>query len=136
MNTHSSEKLIALIKAQTERDEAIAILNNLYKKIKDIDYVVVGSTITISRTSSEKQFLYALGILNSTISSCKQLNVSDEEYVETRNRIIDLWNLAREYKEWCIYSGELGNYVDKIKRLLTDEEKFQLLNYPEAPKQK
>ena len=136
MNTHSSEKLIALIKAQTERDEATVILNNLYKKIKDIDYVVVGSTITISRTSSEKQFLYALGILNSTISSCKQLNVSDEEYVETRNRIIDLWNLAHEYKEWCIYSGELGNYVDKIKRLLTDEEKFQLLNYPEAPKQK
>ena len=136
MNAHGSEKLNALIKAQAEREDATAILDNLYAKIKGVDYVVVGSTITITRTSSEKQFLYALGILNNTIASCKQLNVSDKEYVESRDRIVNLWNLSKEYNEWCIYSAELGNYVDSIKRLLTNEDKFHLLNYPKSPTQK
>ena len=136
MNAHSSEKLDAFIKAQAEREDASAVLENLYSKIKEVDYVAVGSTITITRTSSEKQFLYALGILNNTITSCKQLNVSDKEYVESRDRIINLWNLSKEYNEWCIYNAELGNYVDSIKRLLTNEDKFHLLNYPKSPTQK
>ena len=136
MNAHGSEKVKALIKAQAKREDATAILDNLYVKIQDVDYVVVDSTITITRTSSEKQFLYALGILNNTIASCKQLNVSDKEYVESRDRIVNLWNLSKEYNEWCVYSAELGNYVDSIKRLLTNEDKFHLLNYPKSPTQK
>ena len=136
MNAHSSEKLDAFIKAQAEREDASAVLENLYSKIKEVDYVAVGSTITITRTSSEKQFLYALGILNNTIASCKQLNVSDKEYVESRDRIINLWSLSKEYNEWCIYNAELGNYVDSIKRLLTNVDKFHLLNYPKSPTQK
>ena len=136
MNAYSSEKLEALIKAQAEREDAIAILDNLYEKIKGINRVVVGSTITITETSSEKQFLYALGILNNTIASCKQLNVSDKKYIESRDRIINLWNLSKEYDEWCVYSSELGSYVSSIKRLLTNEDKFYLLNYHKSPKQK
>ena len=126
----SSEKLVAYKKAQADYNDASAVLNEIHWKIDLIGSIDISSNLSIDKTSSEKQFLYALGILNNQIAGCPLLNLPDAEYIEKRDSITTLWELKQENMAWVDYAGELQVYQYELRNLLDNDDKFQLLEYP------
>lgn len=126
----NSEKLVAYKKAQAEHREAIAVVNEIYEEMSLIGSITISSNLCIDKDSSEKQFLYALGILGNQIASCPLLNLPDDSYIQSRDNIIALWKLMQEYRSWVVYAGELREYKRELEKLLDNEDRFQLLEYP------
>lgn len=126
----SSEKLVAYKKAQADYKEALAVVDTIRWKIELIGSIDVSSNLSIDKRSSEKQFLYALGILSNQIAGCPLLNLPDAEYIEKRDSITALWELKQEDMAWADYVGELQEYQYKLRNLLDNDDKFQLLEYP------
>lgn len=126
----SSEKLVAYKKAQAEHKEAYAVVDEIIEEMDLIGSISISSGLSIDKTSSEKQFLYALGILSNQIASCPLLNLPDDSYIQSRDSITALWKLIQEYKSWAVYAGELREYEYALEKLLDNEDRFQLLEYP------
>lgn len=126
----SSEKLVAYKKAQAEHKEAYAVVDEIIEEMDLIGSISISSGLSIDKTSSEKQFLYALGILGNQIASCPLLNLPDDSYIQSRDNITALWKLIQEYKSWAVYAGELREYEYALEKLLDNEDRFQLLEYP------
>lgn len=126
----SSEKLVAYKKAQAEHKEAYAVVDEIIEEMDLIGSISISSGLSIDKTSSEKQFLYALGILSNQIASCPLLNLPDDSYIQSRDSITALWKLIQEYKSWAVYAGELREYERALEKLLDNEDRFQLLEYP------
>lgn len=126
----SSEKLVTYKKAQADYNDAIAVVDEIHWKMELIGSISISSGLSIDRYSSEKQFLYALGILNNQIAGCPLLNLPDAEYIEKRDSITTLWELIQEWKSWTVYAGELREYQSALEGLLDSDDRFQLLEYP------
>ena len=126
----SSEKLVAYKKAQADYKDALAVVDGIREEISKAGSISVSSNLTIDKHSSEKQFLYALGILSNQIAGCPLLNLPDADYIESRDRITALWKLKQEEKAWVDYAGELRVYQYELEDLLDNDDKFQLLEYP------
>ena len=126
----SSEKLVAYKKAQADYNDASAVVDGIREEISKIGSIDISSNLTIDRRSSERQFLYALGILGSQIAGCPLLNLPDAGYIEGRDKITALWKLKQEEKAWVDYAGELRVYQYTLEDLLDNDDKFQLLEYP------
>lgn len=129
-----SKKLIAFNKATQDIKDVSIITEEFCDKIREIGSITISSNLRIDVGSSERQFLYALGILNHQISSCPLLNISDAEYVQKRDAIITLWKLIQEKREWIQYEHDLHVYRVRVEKLLDDNDKFLLLEYPVSPK--
>lgn len=126
----SSEKLVAYKKAQADYSEAIAVVDEISEEMDLIGTVEVSSNLSIHKHSSEKQFLYALGILGNQIAGCPLLNLPDDSYIQSRDNIIALWKLVQEWRGWAVYAEELREYKRALEKLLDNEDRFQLLEYP------
>jgi len=126
----SSEKLKAYKQSQADYNDASAVIDGIRKQSSEIRDISVSSNLVIDRASTERQFLFALGILSQQITSCPLLNLPDAEYIEKRDKITALWKLMQEEKAWVQYASELRRYTYELEDLLDNDDKFQLLEYP------
>ena len=99
-------------------------------RINELGSIPVSTSITINSNSSDKQYVFAIGILNSQIASCKELGLDETSYTETKGQVINLRVVTKEYQDWNNYLAELNRYKADVYRLLSDDEKFELLEYP------
>ena len=115
--------------------EVEEILNELKDNLEPVETEVQVGKITIDRTSSLKQYLYAIGILNSQIEAAK-LMVEYEEadsLKETLDKIIEMRRSKKEYDDWHKYMNELFIQKEKLFNLLSNEEKASLIELPDPP---
>ena len=126
----SSKKLVAYKKAQADYKDASAVVDGIREKISKIGSIDISSNLSIDKHSSEKQFLYALGIVSNQAWVCPLLGIPETDNKEKVDQVTALWNLMQELKAWVDYARELRNYEHALEDLLDNDDKFQLLEYP------
>ena len=126
----SSKKLTAYKQAKQDRLEASEIVTDIREKIKEIGSIEVGSTITINADSSDKQFVYAVGVLMNQTAGATALGFTESDYAEKLVQVTALWNLKKDLKPWDDYAYALRRYEQEVYALLNDDELFQLLERP------
>ena len=126
----SSEKLTAYKQAKQDRLEATEIVDQIREKIKELGNIEVGSTITITADSTDKQFVYAVGVLMSQTAGAEALGFTESDYAEKLAQVTALWNLKKDLKPWNDYVYALRRYEQEVYALLNDDELFQLLERP------
>lgn len=110
--------------------ETVEELNSIIETVGSIE---VSSSITIKHNSSDKQFVYAIGILNSQLQACQELGVDSKDIDTTKIKIIELRRACKDRDEWTRYYTELNNYKNSIHKLLSNDELFELLEAPVKP---
>ena len=126
----SSKKLTAYNQAKQDRLEATEIVTNIREKIKELGSIEIGSTITITANSSDKQFIYAVGVLMSQTAGATALGFTESDYAEKLAQVTALWDLRKDLKPWDDYAYALRRYEQEVYALLNDDELFQLLERP------
>lgn len=126
----SSEKLTAYKQAKQDRLEASEIVDHIREKIEELGNIEVGSTITITASSTDKQFVYAVGVLMSQTAGAEALGFTESDYAEKLAKVTDLWNFKKDLKPWADYVCALRRYEQEVYALLNDDELFQLLERP------
>ena len=126
----NSKRLVAFKQSQVDFTEASDVVDGLRKEISKIGSIDISTKLSIDSSASERQFLYALGILANQITGCPLLGLADTEYIEKRDSITALWKLKHEERAWVDYAMELRIYSRRLEDLLDNDDKFQLLEYP------
>ena len=124
------DKLTAYKQAKQDRLEASEIVDHISKKIEELGSIEVGSTISITACSTDKQFVYAVGVLMSQVAGAEALGFTESDYAEKLAQVTSLWNLKKDLKPWNDYVYALRRYEQEVYALLNDDELFQLLEYP------
>lgn len=91
-------------------------------------------SLTLNHKSSKAQFVYAVGILMSKLNATYALGIDTTSVQEDLDYAVHLYNNVVELHEWNTYLQELTQYNRELYRLLTEEERFQLCEYPKAPR--
>lgn len=99
-------------------------------RIQEIGCISIGSTITIDSRSNDKQYVYGIGVLNSQINSSQELGLDPKSYTDMKELVINLRVVTKELQDWKTYLDELECYKKDVYKLLSDDEKFNLLDYP------
>lgn len=123
-------KLEAFKQAEKDINEAMEIVRALEEKEELIDRISVSTNLEINFNSSEKQYMFAIGVLKSNIEACKDLGIDPSKKEEDLKKVKELFKITRERNQWEEYTYELRTYRDKVKALLSDDDKFALLEYP------
>ena len=126
----SSKKLTAYKQAKQDRLEASEIVTDIHEKIEELGSIEVGSTITITANSTDKQFVYAVGVLMSQTAGAEALGFTESDYAEKLAQVTALWNFKKDLKPWNDYVYALRRYEQEVYALLNDDELFQLLERP------
>jgi hypothetical protein len=133
------KKLEAYKQVCTDVQTAKEICNELDNSINKIGTVRPSFNVLVERNSSDKQFVYGLGILMSQETAGIELGFSESElqsFKDKKANLIELRKLVQELRAWDTYWTELRDYKYQLEKILTDEEKFSLLEYPAKPEQK
>lgn len=118
-------------KALVDLEEATTIYNTISSHILEMDSEIkISSSVTITGISTDNQYVYALGILNSQITACKELGIDSTDREEIKLKIFIFRNLINELRQWSEFKDDLLRYANSVSKLLTDKEKFSLLKYP------
>ena len=118
-------------KALVDLEEATEIYNTISSHILEIGTrIEVTNSVAITSVSSELQYVYAIGILNSQIAACKELGLDATDREEMKLKIFIFRNLINELDQWSQFKYDLLQYANDVLKLLTDKEKFSLLSYP------
>jgi hypothetical protein len=118
-------------KALVDLEEATTIYNTISSHILEMDSEIkVSSSVAITGISTDNQYVYALGILNSQITACKELGIDSTDREEIKLKIFIFRNLINELRQWSEFKDDLLRYANSVSKLLTDKEKFSLLKYP------
>lgn len=126
-------KLDAYKQAKLDLAFAEETCAKLQESLNEIPEINVGTTISINKSSSDKQYVYAVGVLNNQVVACTELGIDPKEHLESKNNVLKFRKLSAELKEWEKYTCELDNYQAKIYRLLDNNELFELLEAPVKP---
>ena len=127
------KKLEAYKQAKADFKFAAEVVNNLGETIKEIGIVEVSNSITVTRSSSDKQMIYAVGILNAQLQACKELGVDSTELESNKAKIIELRKLSNDYDSWKDYRDDIYSYAQDIYKLLDKDDLFALLEAPVKP---
>ena len=133
------KKLEAYKQVCADVQTAKEICNELDDRINKIGTVRPSFNVLVERNSSDKQFIYGLGILMSQETAGIELGFSESElqsFKDKKANLIELRKLVQELRAWDTYWTELRDYKYQLEKILTDEEKFSLLEYPAKPEQK
>jgi hypothetical protein len=118
-------------KALVDLEEATTIYNTISSHILEMDAEIkVSSSVAITGISTDNQYVYALGILNSQITACKELGIDSTDREEMKLKIFIFRNLINELRQWSEFKDDLLRYANSVSKLLTDKERFSLLKYP------
>jgi len=102
--------------------------------IDKFEHIHVSSSVVIKSDSSDAQFIFAIGILNAQILACKELGIDPVEKQDKKKACLQIRTLARELDNWETFEDELVTYHNQVFNLLTEKEKFSLLEYPKKKK--
>ncbi len=130
------KKLEAYKQVCADVQTAKEICNELDDRINKIGTVRPSFNVLVERNSSDKQFIYGLGILMSQETAGIELGFSESElqsFKDKKANLIELRKLVQELRAWDTYWTELRDYKYQLEKILTDEEKFSLLEYPAKP---
>lgn len=123
-------KLNSYKQAMSDLGSIKTVVEGLGDRIREIGSIEISQALTIMKNSSDKQYIYAISILNGQIKACKELGINPEEYVKTRKTVITLRDTVKDFVEWQSFAMEMMRYVAEVEDLLSNEEKFSLLEYP------
>ncbi len=124
------KKLTAYRKAEAELALVREQRTALNEEINKIRLIEISSSLTISTNSTDKQYIFAIGLLNSQIASATELGLDTTEYVEKKEKVVRLMKLTKEKTEVDNYHSELYNYKCCTYDLLSNTELFALKVYP------
>lgn len=127
------KKLDAYKQANADLEFANDMCAKLREELNAIPVVSVGNSISISSSSSDKQYVYAIGILNNQINACKELGVDSKDYEESKATILKLRLVNADYNAWQDYLVELCKYRRELHNLLDKDDLFELLEVPVKP---
>lgn len=127
-------KTLKLFKQATE-DLTFArnTVEELHDKIEAIGSLDVSASVHINAISSDKQFIFAIGILNSQITASKELGLDSAPIEQMKVNALELRTLGKSLREWTEYVHELENYKNNLYRLLDTKERVALLEAPKKP---
>lgn len=128
--TKSLTKLGAYKQVTADIEFAESELVKLVEEAKAIGRVEITTSLDIYMNSSEKQFLFAIGVLKSNIDACEELGIDPTDLEKKFDSVKELFQLSKEISQWDEYTGELVSYKRKLESLLTDDDKFALMEYP------
>ena len=127
------EKLDAYKQAKADLEFANEMCAKLKEVLDAIPKINVGNTISISADSSDKQYIYAISVLNNQINACKELGLDPKEFEESKANAIQLRSVSADRKAWSEYSSDLYVYMQKVHSLLDKNDLFRLLEAPVKP---
>ncbi len=127
------KKLDAYKQAKADLEFATEMCTKLKEELNAIPVISVGNSISIGVNSSDKQYVYSIGILNNQINACKELGVDSKEYEESKANVLKLRLVSADAKAWGEYSSDLYVYMQKVHNLLDKDDLFQLLEVPVKP---
>ena len=127
------KKLDAYKQAKADLEFANEMCSKLKGELNAIPAVSFGNSISISASSSDKQYVYAIGILNNQINACKELGVDSKDYEESKATILKLRLVDADYTAWNDYQYELSKYKSNLHNLLDKDDLFELLEVPVKP---
>jgi len=130
MKTKVITKLDAYKQSITDYEFAISQHKLLKEEITTIGNIIINNTFSIDAHSSERQFLFAIGVIKSNIDACNDLGIDPTDFQERLEKIKRLFQLVKEASQWCLFKEELSQYKYNLEKLLTIDEKFALLDYP------
>lgn len=123
-------KLEAYKQSKIDLEFALSELEKLTDESAEIGTIVVSNSLVVTHRSTVKQFLFAIGVVKSNIDACKELDEDPTDLKENLKSIKRLFQLGKEISQWQEYAEELDIYHREVKRLLTDDDRFALLEYP------
>ena len=126
------KKLTAYKQSLTDIETAKTQIAELETKCSQVS--IDCKSLTLNYKSSKAQFVYAVGILMSQVNACNALDLDTDSVQKDLDCAVQLYKDATELQEWNTYIHELAQYNRELFRLLTDEERFQLCEYPKAPR--
>ena len=128
------KKLEAYKQVCVDVTTAMEIKSELELKLSLLRDIQVANSVTVSTSSSNTQFIYAVGILNSQLSACNELELDSTPIQEKKLAILEMKSLLNDFTMWEKYTMDLKNYKHDVGLLLSDDDKFKLLDYPTNPK--
>lgn len=132
MKTNNVSKLDMYHKALADYNDSKEIIKELKERAKLYGTITI-SGWNINSISSDSQFIFALGLLISQIAACTELGLDPTDFINTKNSVKELHAISKELDVWCEYSTDIQFYLDRLDDLLTEDEKFQLMEYPVKP---
>ena len=123
-------KLEAFNKSAEDFKFAMSHVETLATAIIAIGSVSVTDNLTIDKHSSNKQYIFAISVLNNQILAAKELGINYDDLVQKKENALTVRSLVAEMRDWKTYAVELSNYHALVEELLSDDERFSLLEYP------
>ena len=142
MKTKVITKLDAYKQSITDYEFAISQHKLLKEEITTIGNIIINpigfdelhslaiDIFSIDAYSSERQFLFAIGVTKSNIDACNDLGVDPTDFQERLETIKRLFQLGKEASQWWLFKEELSQYKYNLEKLLTNDDKFALMEYP------
>lgn len=127
------KKLKAFQQAVADYTSAKEIVNTISAQILEIGNLNISTSLNINERSTDKQFIFAIGLLTNQIIACNELALPDAEYRELKAKVQVMHHLRNELKVWQEYTDELAYYKRRVYDLLSDSERFELLDKPTRP---
>ncbi|NBX72997.1 MAG: hypothetical protein EBQ89_01725 [Alphaproteobacteria bacterium] len=94
------------------------------KQIADIGRIDVSPNNILHANSTDKSFIYGLGIVRSQIDSCTLLGIPSEEYNQKFNNIILLHRTKTELNEMLLQKCKLQIKETELWDLMSSDDKF------------
>jgi len=130
---YTMKKLDAYKQAKADFEFAQEMCSQLMESINSISEIYVNNSISIDKGSSDKQYVFAIGVLNSQINASKELGMDSKDYEESKANVLKLKLVCADYVSWDRYRSELYRYQTDIYKLLDKDDLFQLLEVPVKP---
>lgn len=124
------KKLLAYKKAESELAVLLEKRVALTEELGKTRVIQISSTLSITENSSDSQYVFAIGVLNSQINSAWELGIEGKDYLEKKASVLQFRKLAEEKKELDKHYNDLYRYKCEVYELLTKTELFALKVYP------
>ena len=123
-------KVEAFNKSKEDHAFAVNHVMSLASALKALGMIKISDNLSIGVISSDKQYIYAISILNNQILAAKELGIKYDDIVQKKEDALTVRSLTEELKEWEQYATDLFRYMKNVENLLSDDERFSMLEYP------
>lgn len=123
-------KVEAFNKSTEDLIFAMEHVKTLASAIKEIGTVLITDSLSIDTRSSEKQYIFAISVLNNQILAAKELGIKYDDLVQKKENALTVRSLTEELLGWKEYADQLYSYKNSVEELLSDDERFSMLEYP------
>jgi len=131
-----TKRVKAFKQAMNDCETANSTIDAINKKLGEYNDIVISPSLTIRPDSTDKQYLFGLGVLNSKMTASQELGLPCEDVVKDKEQILAMHKLNKELIEWKTYKAELNEYKKAIEATLTKLDKFCMLKTPVSPADK